>query len=294
MEWISSLLLSVFFSSPQFRADLTPYERVVQALQQIEAENPNISKVIQVGVSDSGLPIMGIQIGRAGKANLIVGTHHGNEYGSTAVAVASAQAFARAPLQGQIIYVIPVLNISGYNAGSRFERTQNGRTVDPNRDYEGPCRSGQPYLLKSTASLAQFVDQAGIVASATLHTFMPGVLYPLGLSTPDTETADEVEFVRLGRAATGQSGYTVGNSNELLYAADGTFEDYAYWKHGIWSLLFELGTSHRPSENQINTMIRTNLPGLRRFFIESPPSRSMKNAFSGRCDRGARQRELLE
>lgn len=294
MEMISSLLLSVFFSTQAYRADVTPYEQVVQALQKIESENPNTARVIQVGVSDSGLPIVGMQIGRGGKANLIVGTHHGNEYGSTAVAVAAANAFAKAPLQGQTVYVIPVLNISGYNARSRYERGPNGRTFDPNRDYTGPCRQGQPFNLKSTMSLAQFVDKANIVTSATLHTYMPGVLYPWGLSTRDVATADQDQYISLGRAAAGQSGYTVGNSTELLYAADGTFEDFAYWQFGIWSLLFEMGGTHNPNENQIKDMIRGNVPGLRRFFLESPPSRSVKHAFTGRCDRGVRQRDKME
>lgn len=294
MELISALLLSVFFDTQQFRGDVTPYERVVQALQKIEAESPNTSKVIQVGISDSGMPIMGIQIGQAGKANLIVGTHHGNEYGSTAVAVAAAQAFAKAPLQGQIIYVIPVLNISGYNSGSRLERNQRGRAVDPNRDYEGPCRSGEPYQLKSTASLAKFIDQANIVTSATLHTHKPGVFYPLGLSTNDLKTKDHDEYVRLARVTAGQSGYAVGNSTEFLYAADGTFEDYAYLKLGIWSLLFELGTTHSPSQNQINTMIQSMLPGIRRYFLTSPPNRSNQYAFTGRCDRSLPQRDKMD
>ena len=297
MEVISSLLLGLFINTQQYRADVTPYEKVVQALQKIEAQNPSTSRVIQVGVSDSGMPIMGIQIGRATrttKANLIVATHHGNEYGSTAVAVAAASAFAQSPLQGQTIYVIPVLNILGYNSNNRYERAQDGRTYDPNRDYPGPCRRGQPYNLKSTASLASFIEQANIISSATLHTYMPGILYPYGLSTNDIVTPDHEQYVRLGRAAAGQSNYTVGNSKEHLYAADGTFEDFAYMQHGIWSLLFEMGGTHRPNENQINDMIRVSVPGLRRFFLESPPSRSIKGTFTGRCDRSVRQRDKME
>ncbi len=294
MDVFSSLLIGLFFNTQQFQAQITPYEQVVQALQKIEAENPNSSKMIQVGVSDSGMPIMGMQIGRGSRSNLIVATHHGNEYGSTAVAVAAAQAFAQSPLQGQTLYVIPVLNISGYNAGSRNERASNGRSYDPNRDYPGPCKSGQSYQLKSTASLAQFIDRANIVTSATLHTYMPGILYPLGLSTQNEVTLDEAEFVRIAKIAAGQNRLEVGNSKEALYAADGTFEDYAYLQHGVWSLLFEMGSTHRPGTNQINEIIRVNVPALRRLFIQSPPARSNQFAFTGGCDRGSRQREFLE
>lgn len=294
MESISTLLVGLFLSTQQQWARISPYEQVVQALQKIEAENPNTSQLIQVGISDSGFPIMGLQIGRGGKANLLVATHHGNEFGSTAVAVAAANAFAKSPLQGQTLFVIPVLNISGYNARSRFERSANGQTHDPNRDYTGPCKQGPTFNLKSTLSLAKFVEQANIVTSATLHTYMPGVLYPWGLSTRDVVTADQDEYIRLARGAAGQSGYTVGNSTQLLYAADGTFEDFAYWQFGVWSLLFEMGSSHNPNENQIKEMIRVNLPGFRRYFLESPPSRSANHAFTGRCDRFVRQRDKME
>ena len=31
-----------------------------------------------------------------------------------------------------------------------------------------------------------------------------------------------------------------GASTDVVYPCDGAFEDYAYWKHGMWSLLLEL------------------------------------------------------
>lgn len=293
IESLTPLLFSLFFNS-QYNFNATAYEKVVETLQTIERKNPDNAQIFTLGLSDQGLPIYGLKIGQSGKSSLIVGTHHGNEFGSTAVAVAAAEKFAESPIPGQILYVIPVLNISGYNTRSRYERGPNNRSVDSNRDYEGPCRSGQPFLLKSTKSLAQFVEEKNIVASATLHTFMPGVLYPWGFSTRDTVTADQSQYVDLARMATKESGYKVGNSTEELYAADGTFEDYAYWKHGVWSLLFEMGLSHNPSQRDIEEMIRVNLPGLRRFLQEAPPDRSIKNQFTGRCDRSVRQRDKLD
>lgn len=293
IESLTPLLLSLFFHS-QYTPNSTAYEKVVQTLQQIQNDNPHTSKVFSLGISDQGQNIIGIQIGRSGPATLIVGTHHGNEFGSTAVAVAAAQSFAKNPLQNKILYIIPVLNTSGYNMKSRNERGPNGQSFDANRDYEGPCRSGLAHKLKSTKYLADFVEEKKIVASATLHTFMPGVLYPWGFSTRDTMTLDQSKFVDLARLATKESGYTVGNSTEELYAADGTFEDYAYWKYGIWSLLFEMGLSHNPDEQNIQDMIRLNLPGLRRFLEEAPENRSVQNQFTGRCDRNVRQRDKIE
>src|SRR5690606_1351389 len=108
----------------------------------------------------------------------------------------------------------------------------------------------------------------------------PAVLYPWGLSTRDTSTAYDSTFIALSRAAVVESGYAVGNSTELLYAADGTFEDYAFWKHGIWSLLFEMGRSHSPSQGAIQQMIEVNVPGLRRFLETAPTERAQDHEFT--------------
>ena len=88
----------------------------------------------------------------------------------------------------------------------------------------------------------------------------------------------------MGKAATVESQYAVGNSTQLLYPADGTFEDYAFWKHGIWSMLFELGNSHSPSQPDMNQMAQVNVPGLRRMFMMAPKVRAADHAFHGKCD----------
>jgi carboxypeptidase T len=208
----------------------------------------------------------------------VVGTHHGNEYGATEVAIAFAHSVSENPILGQTVYVIPVLNVSGYNA-----RTRRELGLDPNRDYPGPCGTTGPWKLRSTKALADFVDREGIIASATLHTFSPAVLYPWGFSTKDTKTEYNDQYIDLAKAAVVESGYKVGNSGEALYPANGCYEDYAMWKHGIWSLLFEMGKTHAPNQPQIDEMIRGNVPGLRRFLAQAPTTRADKHDFTGKC-----------
>jgi len=140
-------------------------------------------------------------------------------------------------LVGQTVYIIPVLNIGGYNDKERRESAK-GRSWDPNRNYPGPCGSEGELSLQSTRSLAGFVDRQGIVTSATLHTFAPAVMYPWGISTHDLSTPYDDIFKNIVQAATLESHYETGNSTEVLYPANGAYEDYAYWKHGIWSILF--------------------------------------------------------
>ena len=270
------------------------YEKVVQQIEQIAAQNPANAEVFTMGINNQGQPIKGLKIGNGAINSLVVGTHHGNEYGSTAVALGFAQSLAQAPIAGQTVYIVPVLNISGYNRKDRFESSTSSQVVDANRDYPSPCKAGPNFKLKSTEALAKFVDEKNIIISATLHTYWPAVVYPWGISTTDLTTPYDNQYKELVRLATVESRYQTGNNTDVLYPADGTFEDYAYWKHGIWSLLFELGFSHNPDAQAVKNMIDVNTPGLRRFLENAPTQRVAEHNLSGRCNARMPQRVILE
>jgi carboxypeptidase T len=259
------------------------YNDVKVFLKDLAAKYPQNVKLFTLGESDSGDAIQGVAIGNGPVHNLVVASHHGNEYGSVEVARGFAASIAENPIQGQTVYVIPVLNIGGYNGKNRREPAK-GQTWDPNRNYPGPCGTEGPFTLKSTHALADFVDKQNIVSSATMHTFYPAVVYPWGISTQDLSTPYDDLFKTLVDAATVESHYQVGNSTAVIYPADGAFEDYAFWKHGIWSLLFELGETHSPDLNQVNEMVKVNVPGLRRFLAQAPLKRADKHDFTGKCD----------
>lgn len=279
------ILLAGLLTGQALAGDLAQkkYADVKNFLHELVRTHPDTARSVTVGASDSGEMIEGVVIGNGATHNLVVGTHHGNEYGSTEVAMAFAASLAERPIANQTVYVIPVLNISGYNAKQREERDATGHYRDPNRDYPGPCGTEGPHRLKSTASLAKFIDQENIVATATLHTYYPAVVYPWGISTYDVSTPYDDIFKSLANYATEMSKYTVGNSTEVIYPADGCYEDYAFWKSGVWSLLFELGYSHNPSQTDINEMIRTNVPGLRKMLEQAPREKAAKHEFTGSC-----------
>ena len=263
------------------------YSDVQKFIRAVVKQYPKNASLITLGISDSGKPIEGLKIGNGPVHNLVVSTHHGNEYGSTEVAKGFAASIAANPIVGQTVFVIPVLNITGYNAKNR-EEVAGVDSHDPNRDYPGPCGTSGPHKLKDTALLAKFIDQQGVIASATLHTYYPAVMYPWGISTHDLSTPYDDQFKTLVEAATVESKYQTGNSTAVLYPADGTFEDYAFWKHGIWSLLFELGNSHNPSPADVKEMVNVNVPGLRRMLEQAPRLRAEKHDFTGKCDTKSR------
>lgn len=267
----------------------TNYDKVKTTITDLATQYPNNAKLVTVGQSDSGEAIIGLVVGNGPTNHLVVATHHGNEYGSTAVAVAFAKYMAANPMPGVTMHIIPVLNIKGYNTGNRTETDKAGRTVDPNRDYPSPCNSGEPvHLLKSTKALATYVEANNIIGSATLHTYWPAVAYPWGLGANDLSTGFDEEFIRISKIATSVSNYQVGNSTDLLYPVTGAYEDYAFWKHGIWSLLFEMGNSHSPAEASVQKMISDNVPGLVKMFESMTTARAPHHELTGKCiDRNA-------
>ena len=281
------ILAAVTFSfSIQSQAVFKNYGEILSKIENLESKSSNLKSFI-LGTSNANKKIVGVTVGNGPVNHLLVSAHHGNEYGSTEVAMAFLDELSKQPIEGVTLHIIPVLNIEGYNDRERLERAK-GKNFDPNRDYPGPCGSEGPFNLKSTRALADFIASANIVASATLHTFYPAVVYPWGFSTNDISTPYDDLFKFLGSLATEWSKYPVGNSKEVIYPADGTFEDYAFWKHGIWSLLFELGNSHSPDEGDVDTMIRENMPGLAKFFAGAPKERAADHEFKGKCDMSLR------
>jgi predicted deacylase len=266
------------------RASRRQYSEVKTYLGELAKAFPQNAKLFTLGDSDSGDKIIGLQVGSGRINNLVVATHHGNEYGSTEVALGFARSIAENPVKDQTVFVIPVLNITGYNGRDRRESAK-GQSFDPNRNYPGPCGTEGPFTLKSTAALAKFVAEKNIVTSATLHTYSPAVVYPWGLSSHDLKTDYETIFKGLVADATRESHYETGNSTEVIYPADGTYEDYAFQTHGIWSILFELGYSHNPSADEVKTAVQVNVPGIRRMMESAPTERAQKHTFKGKCDR---------
>jgi carboxypeptidase T len=295
MDRLFAVFLGMMFISTQAIASvdhrsndfpLHDYKLVQTFMQEIVAKYPANASMFDLAVGDNGETIQGLKIGNGPVHNLVVGTHHGNEYGATETVKGFAEDAAANPIDGQTLYVIPVLNISGYDILRREETAADGSIIDPNRDYPGPCGTEGPFKLKSTAALAQFIADQNITASATLHTFGPEITYPWGLpaSKKDLSTAYDDIFKAIAQASVTESGYPVGNTTELVYSAIGSFEDYAFWKLGVWSLLWEVGTTHTPSQSQVDTLLKGNVPGLRNMMMKAPTARAENHDFTGKCE----------
>ncbi len=287
------LSLTIFISTVSHAAVSTNrnYKGAVDFITKIAQSYPQTAQLFTLGYSNSGVEIKGIKVGTGSIHNLIVGAHHGNEYGSTEVALHFAESVAKNPIHDQTIFVVPVLNIDGYNKRSRYE-TVNGKSIDANRDYPGPCGTNGPFHSNATKALADLLAKESIVASATIHTYWPAAVYPWGLSSHDLDTPYTPIFMNMVKEATSTSSYQIGNSADIVYPADGTFEDYAFWKHGVWSILFEAGHTHSPNMGDLNQLVNENVPGLRKMFETAPKKVADDHDFKGQCEPGLRILDL--
>ncbi len=258
------------------------YSDVQDLIHDLALAHPATTRVFNLGLSDSEEMIQGVIIGSGPLTSLVVAAHHGNEYGSVEVALGLARSLAEDPIEGYRVIIVPVLNTSGYDQRQREEWAE-GNLHDPNRDYPGPCGTAGPYNLRSTHLLAELIERMDVVSLATLHTYWPAVVYPWGITTEQTSTEYDLTFHNLATVAATWSQYKVGNSTQVIYPANGTLEDYAFWKHGIWSLLFEVGHSHSPDGDDIDEMIRVNVPGIRAMIQEAPTERATNHEFLGTC-----------
>lgn len=265
------------------------YKNVVDKLALLQNQYPGFAQVLSIGTNDDDTDIAALRISLTPAVSdpkkvghLVVSTHHGNESKAADFTLyfieellkrySSTELF-RGSLADTEWLIIPVLNISGYNAHSRHEHG-----YDSNRDYPGPCLTAPGGKLKSIRLLMSHLKTRIYTGSLTVHGYVGALTYPWGVNTGDTHSLDHNAFEKITKAAASLNGYRFGTSTDVVYPADGTYEDYAYWKHGLWSLLLELRDG---STNDI----RDTSKAIALYFDQLDSSPSVKNQLTGQCSR---------
>ena len=128
------------------------YALAIEKMKELNKQHPDISQLINLGKNDEGVDIIGMRVSTTPRVidnrkigQLVVATHHGNEGKSTTLALYFLARLLRRFESGQLYThnlgamewtIIPVLNVSGFNANSRHEHgvdpvglaQQSGRT----------------------------------------------------------------------------------------------------------------------------------------------------------------------
>lgn len=294
-QTLYAVLFSTVVYLNSFAAIEGRYAEIVKGLNTLNAKYENISKIISIGKNDDENEIFAMRVSLNPKAvdstkvgHLIVGTHHGNERHAATFTMAflenllsrfnSSEVF-RGQLADTEWTIIPVLNISGYNANTRYEKG-----LDPNRDYAGPCIPAAGGKLKSISAMTSFLNTRIFSGSLTVHGYIGTLTYPWGVDTSDVHSHDHNLFEQITAKAAKINGYRYGTSTDIVYPADGTFEDYTYWKHGMWSLLLEL-------ESGSDSDIKSSVEAMALFFDNLNASPSTQHELTGKCQ-NVRKRNL--
>lgn len=273
------IILSLLFSVNSFAS--SSYDKVETKINRLVKKHSHL-EVFNLGKNDQGKEIRGVLFKGSGTKNvkhLVVGTHHGNEVLSADLAVKFIEHLGKkgpSIFKDKDIYVLPVLNIGGYNIQNREEKDFRGRSHDPNRDYPDPCVNKKDFRLKSTSRLATFVRSTDIVGAITIHGYYGSLTYPWGIYSDNFRTLDHDLFEEKASKAVVHNSYEIGTHADVLYPAGGAFEDWAYYELGIWSLLVEL--ENAPKFEDDVSMLVTSINSF-------PTARSSDHRHLGRCTR---------
>lgn len=263
MKKLSAIILFLI----SFSALADHYDKILARLNDLD-KLPNTT-LFSLGKNDQGKDIMGIILGDARSAKIkhvVVGTHHGNERAAAEVPLHFTELMAAAYNPDVLYYIIPVLNISGYNSYNREETGSDGDTHDSNRDYEDACTTKQDFKLKSTSLIAELIEREDIVSAVSVHGYVGTFTYPWGTDARDYSTMDDAFFSAWAKKAVKVNNYKTGTHGGAIYPATGAFEDWAYYKLGVWSFLLEIRS---PSSD-----LKKDAASLVEFFKHSPTERS--------------------
>lgn len=293
------VILSIGLS---FSLSAQEYTRITTAMNQLIAANPGYVTSMEIGKNSQNQSIYGMRIENTSFQTedgtkipqLLVGVHHGNErntadlcitFGKNVVAIMKNTADPQyTAISRCVFYVVPVLNISGFNANRRTETSASGALVDPNRDYQDVCVYATYFRLASTQNLANFIQQYNIVGAVTAHGYIGTFTYPWGIYTSNTKTLDNAFYQTIAGKSVVHNNYRIGTHSDIIYPAVGSFEDWAYYKWGTWTMLIELSSSAN-LENDSKCLIA--------YFSLVPAQRSTQNQHTGTCTQ-TREGEEIE
>jgi hypothetical protein len=266
------------------------YKTIIDRVNVLQSQYPEISEVFSIGTNDDGVDIYAMRVSVNPKAvdptkigHIVVSTHHGDESDAPQFTMAfiadllkrySSEELWRGKLHDMEFTIIPVLNISGYNRNQREEHGQ-----DPNRDYANPCLSSQGGKLGSIRRLLALYTTRIFTGSVTVHGYDGSLTYPWGMHASSYKTKDHNLYDQIFRKAAEHNGYKVGTAADIVYPANGCYEDFVYWKYGSWSLLLELRDHNSESD------IRRTVPAIAAFFDLLDSSPSVSNQFTAQCKR---------
>lgn len=290
LKWGIALLIMVRFV--QAGPPTGRYKAIVDQMHGLQQSFPSSVHVFSIGQNDEGTDIYAMRVSTTPQVvdpqkvgHIIVSTHHGNESATPVFTMQYTAQLLKWYVSDELWKgnladlewtIIPVLNITGYNANQRWEYGQ-----DPNRDYPGPCLTAPGGKLKSIRLLMALLKTRVFSGSLTVHGYVGSLTYPWGMDVDNTHSLDHNLFEKITAKAASLNQYQYGTSTDVIYPANGCYEDFVYWHYGHWSLLLELRSGSTDD-------IKATVPAIFTYFDQLDASPSTQHALTGHCARNAR------
>ncbi len=246
--------------SPTFARDFHNYAQMTTELQNIASSYPEITLLYELGTSVQGRTIWGLKVTDNPDTEenepevRIVGLHHGNEYMSAELPLNLAyylvQNYSIDPtitnlVDNREIWVIPMMNPDGREAGSRY----NANGVDLNRNYGYMPESATPYSEPETRAIRKNALENNFVLSLSYH--CSGNIVNYVWNYKHQRVPDDDAVVYLSEMYASYNGYWVVEGYDW-YQTLGDCNDFSYGCRGDIDWTIEVQTSNIPQAWNLN------------------------------------------
>jgi hypothetical protein len=230
-----------------------------------------------VGHSVDGLAIEGVWIGQPPESGAptyrVLAGHHGDEWSSFEVALATATTLAEADgvdtsiteaLDQLTIWIVPYVNPDGILASDRLNR--HGVDLNRNYDYKWTAESyapGQtPFSEPETRAVRTLSIWTQPMAGLSLHSGAANLGWVWNWSTTEAPDAAALEWLANGYAdLTTSDGFWVTNG-ATWYVSNGDTNDWAYGRLGQWDYTLELTEQKSPPADAIPNFVDDHVQAI--------------------------------
>lgn len=247
-------------------------EAMEAALLGIQETWPDGVRMVDLGWSREGRPLVGLRIGEGSTRVRVCGAHHGNEPISGEVALALASHLAGGDLGDLEVWLVAQVNPDGIVSGSRY----NAEWVDLNRNYDwawstAEFRSGDsPFSEPETRAMRVLALYGGFGLGLSLHAFAQNFCYVWNHTLEDNP--DEALHQAMGLEYASRCSlpeFEVVDGAQW-YLSRGDLTDWSYGRLGTLDVTLELSSDGAPPHEELDALFKAHLDALVHFLGQPP------------------------
>jgi hypothetical protein len=285
--------LSVWEAAPPPPAGRDP-AALDAALAALADAHPGLARLVTLGESVEGRPILGLVIGEgAGPRTRLLGAHHGDEAISADLCLAVAAALlvratndeaVAARLTVGEVWIVPQVNPDGIAAGTRH----NANGVDLNRNYGAQWRDSEwasgagPYSEPEVAAVRLWSSTRAFGAGLSAHAGALNLGWVLNWTTAPVPEAPTLEEIAVDYAAqVDDPTFWITNGADW-YVTYGDTTDWAYTRQGTFDYTLEISADKAPPAAEAAARVEAQVDAALDFLLQPMVGARLVDARSGR------------